>query len=200
MASAKLPANILNGLPLQDADAAAAGGDLTVVGGAISRYFSPAALGINGQAPSSFVTNIPGTIFYHASNYLDLRGMTKFQLLVRRNVNTVFTAVTPTLSISFQVRMGPLDNPTPVWSSLLSQDDTLAGKSLTQSPALVFPTAGLANNSQTCVRTWTADQVTGFAGVAASIGSDVRIVMLWASNPTATLGDGTISAQLWASS
>lgn len=193
----RTPVNQLDSLPLVDADSAAAGGEIQIINGVVVRYFSPAVLGIAGATVQSIAIGA-GFFFYIAGNYLDLRGCTKFQLLVRRNVILTTGAMTA-MQVGFQTRMGVSDNPLPTWILPgLSVNQTLSGSSSVNVTSIIFPAAGTAGNHQSALRTWAANEFQGFGGSAASIGSDCRILFDWSTNPPA-IGDGTITAQLWAS-
>lgn len=199
MAIGRTPLNQLNALPLQDADTNAAGGEISVVGGSFCRYFSPTVLQINGAVLSSVAVGI-NTYRFIVTPYLDLRGCSKFQFLLRRNVVTTTAALLGTPQLSFRTRMGASDAPGIVWINGNAINESMSGASYVNTVTpLAFPAAGAGGNNQQSLRTWAADEIQGFGGTAASIGSDSRLCVDWGlTDPV--IGDSTFTAQLWASS
>jgi hypothetical protein len=83
-----IPINQLNSLPLFSISQLAFGGTVSVLGGAINRYFAPVDTGING-AVGNMSTADPdpstaGAIRAYStfSNLLDVRGCTRFTVLI----------------------------------------------------------------------------------------------------------------------
>jgi hypothetical protein len=79
-----VPLNQINSLPLLSTDQLAFGGSVSVLGGAINRYFTPAQTGINGALmnvpdldPSGPDFSSPTGVF---GNLLDVRGCNAFTL------------------------------------------------------------------------------------------------------------------------
>jgi hypothetical protein len=86
MSVGPVPVNQLNALPLFSASEFAFGGTVSVIGGAINRYFSPAQTGINGTLMNVTDTDpsgAPGASPYIiSSGLLDVRGCTRFTALL----------------------------------------------------------------------------------------------------------------------
>jgi hypothetical protein len=80
-----IPVNQINSLPLLSTSDLAFGGTVSVIGGAINRYFSPAQTGINGQAGNLNTADADpsgaGAGYSVISNLLDVRGCTRFSAL-----------------------------------------------------------------------------------------------------------------------
>lgn len=105
MANIPVPQNQLNALPLLSVQDVTEGGTIEIVGGSLSRVWTPTQLGINGVAPT---LNADG-LFYLTTPYLDLRGVHYFMLDL---TYTASAAVTPnTMHWYAQHRNGPLDAP-----------------------------------------------------------------------------------------
>jgi len=83
-----VPINQINSLPLLSTSDLAFGGTVSVIGGSINRYFSPAQTGINGQAGNMSTADpdpslVGGINAYSTfSNLLDVRGCSRFTALV----------------------------------------------------------------------------------------------------------------------
>jgi hypothetical protein len=100
-----VPINQLNSLPLLSADQLAYGGVVSVIGGAINRYFDPTATGIAG-APGNMSTvdpDVSGTLGVGAysviSNLLDVRGCSRFTALAAVKMPGVGEDVVYTLNL-----------------------------------------------------------------------------------------------------
>lgn len=182
MASAKLPQNILNGLPLQDADAAAAGGDIQVIGGNISRFFSATALGIAGANAAT----IGGKVCL-VSSWLDVRGCSKFIFQLRRTTPAGPVAALTAALLQIQSRMGPLDSPSPSYTVAGSLRDDFNGCNNVSGNTYTFPLTAAAGETQTAAWGWYAGSATagGMITNAVMIGSDVRLIVSWSTNPVA---------------
>ena len=197
MASPNLPLNQQNALPIPGASSVN-NGTLTVVGGTVNRYCSPTDLGINGAGVLTLTVG-GGSYYYLATNYLNLTGCTRFAFLVSRAVTADQQAALATGGrLAVQFRLGATDTPAAVYVVGASAIEQFAGKSYLNTAAITFP-AGSTGDNQRALVTWSADEIVGAGGVAASFGTDCRFVFDWSTtNPTP--GANTFTAQLWASS
>ena len=82
----KIPQNQLDALPLVDADSVGDPGELQIIGNTMTRFWSGAASGINNIVRIADPDE-PATSML-LSNYLDVRGCSKIQLVVTRRVDT----------------------------------------------------------------------------------------------------------------
>jgi hypothetical protein len=80
--SGAIPINQMNSLPLFSIDQYAFGGTVSVIGGSINRYFSPADTGINGASMNVGDPDTSGPLEANSkiakSNLLDVRGCSRF--------------------------------------------------------------------------------------------------------------------------
>jgi len=197
MAIGKTPVNQLNALPLQDADSNAAGGTLQVVGGTITRYFSPAVLGINGASFTPDTLNC--TI---VSPFLDLRGCSKYTVALRLpRVTAGGLGQITNVFCHFQTRMGASDTPILYNINGGGQLDLVgSGWIAFNNNAQLFDTA---SNGTVQTVVWSLSESGPSDGRSTSLvlGSDVRLIF---ATHTATAGSpnasNLFSAQLWASS
>jgi len=190
MAIGKTPQNQLDALPLQDADTAAAGGVLSIVGGSINRFWDPNTLQINGINTTTFSATKVALV----TPYLDLRGCTKFVFALRRTVAGAAGAV-PSGILTFQYRLGASD--TPAVTQTGSIDDSMNGI-INNTSGVIFPaTAGAETDTR--ILTFDEFQNSGVGGaVSLSIGSDVRLIFSFSTNPVNVINFFT--AYLWGAS
>jgi len=166
------PANQLNALPLRTATAAAADGDIEVVGGTISKYWSPATLLVNGIAV------FPGTAF--ATPYLNTTGVSRFVMILNRQ-NAVGDAVAlSAFTVFAQYRISKTSTP-----PIAPFDQVINAHVNLISTGVAFP--GVAGAlDQTAVVTWSSETNVGSSSNARPlmIGTDVRIcVNMAGANP-----------------
>jgi hypothetical protein len=103
-----VPINQINALPLLSTSQLAFGGTVSVIGGAINRYFSPDVTGINGAAGNmnvadgdpSGVAGIGSNIL--RSNLLDARGCCRFTVLVGVKMPAIGEDVNYSLTLRIQ--------------------------------------------------------------------------------------------------
>jgi hypothetical protein len=85
MADLKLPGTQLDAIPLIDASQVGDAGELEIIGGRVTKYWRPAATGINRTAMSlDPQPNAFGRLLL-LSNWLDVRGCSTFQLVMTRD-------------------------------------------------------------------------------------------------------------------
>lgn len=198
MAIGKTPQNQLNALPLQDADSAAAGGQIQIVGGSMVRYFDAVTLGLNGVGASTF-TSGAFQDFGLVTPFLNLIGCNKFNIVIRANT-TIARAALPAIHPQYQMRMGVSDNPPVLYANGAGIQQGANGVLLLGSTGLTFP-ATSGTESQTGVIAFEGPQVANNSGVQAPstftpFGSDVRFLLtsLGASFPAQT----TFTVNIWA--
>jgi len=166
--SGNVPQNQIDALPIITPDAAAAAGDLQIVGGSISRFWSPATLGLNGVAATA-----SGGVFFLATPYLDVSGCTRFAMFISR-FNAVGDAIALTsTTVLAQYRLLKTSTPalTPVDQSVNSYVSLISSN-------IGFP-AILAGATQNAVPTWSPEAPTGSSANARPmvVGTDVRVVV-----------------------
>jgi len=102
-----VPVNQMNSLPLLSTSDLAFGGTVSVIGGSINRYFSPAQTGINGQANNLNTADAdlsgPGLGLSTVSNLLDVRGCNRFSALVAIKMPAADEDVTYSLNLRIAV-------------------------------------------------------------------------------------------------
>jgi hypothetical protein len=163
------PVNQLNALPLRTATAAAADGDIEVVGGTISRYWSPAVLGINGVG-----STLLGGNFFLATGYLNTTGVSRYVLILNRQ-NAVGDAVAlSAFTVHAQYRISKLSTPgiNPITDQVTNGYLNLISTGV----AFVGVAAPL---DQTAIVSWASETSLGSSANARPllIGSDCRIVI-----------------------
>ena len=101
-----VPINQLNSLPLFSSDQYAFGGSVTIFGGSVNRYFSPAQTGINGAAMNVTDTDSSGAIVATPrivrSALLDVRGCKTFTCLAAIKMGAVAEDVAFSLTLRIQ--------------------------------------------------------------------------------------------------
>jgi hypothetical protein len=83
----KTPVNQLNALPLVTADATANPGDVLVVGGTVTRFWSPTNTGINGASFAGDPDDTSALAIF--SNFFDVTGCNRFQMVLSRIADTL---------------------------------------------------------------------------------------------------------------
>lgn len=193
MAIGKTPVNQLNALPLQDADTNAAGGSLQIIGGAIVRYFDGTALGINGATAATVNTKV-----CLVTNYLDLRGCSKYMFALRRTTPSGIVAALPVASLQIQMRLSASDTPSAGYVNG-GLNDVMNSIVSVSSATQTFPATLGAADAETALWAWDSGVSTGVGvGLGTMIGSDCRLIVTWSTNPVAATN--LFSATLWASS
>lgn len=186
MAIGKTPQNQLDALPLQDADAAAAGGILSIVGGAVNRFWDPATLGINGVNMTLF----SATKWALVTPYLDVRGCSRFVIALRASISAGAT-LAMNVNTSWQYRQGPGDSPAVTQAGTIND---LVNGITNNSGSMVFPaTAGAS--------TFTILNTVGPEGGAGTpgcfeyvIGTDVRFILNTSTNEPGGVGKNGLTA------
>lgn len=194
MAIGKTPVNQLNALPLQDADANAAGGVIQVIGGVLVRFFDANALQINATAVSTINTRV-----CLVTPYLDLRGCRSYVMQLR-TTNPGVRAALASMTLRWQYRMGPGDAPAVTYVQGGGINDQFNGI-FASTGGVIFPATAGANEVQTQAWGWTngSDVNTGVVGqVLTALSSDIRFIFDWQTNPVAAAN--LFTAYLWASS
>ena len=203
MAIGKTPVNQLNALPLQDANSAAAGGVLQVIGGTLLRYFDGPTLLISGTAMTTFASIEDALV----TPYLDLRGCTKFifSLSVVNNVAARGVAMSA-IKLKMQVRMGIADTPPVVYvnnNGAGSRDDTNNALWNVTNQSHIFSVTGIAGEVQRAVWAWESSTTSVDTSVATVFGSDIRFIVTTettGASPPAPGPNSLFTANLWASS
>jgi hypothetical protein len=186
------PQNQIDALPIITVAAAASAGDIQVVGGIMTKFFNPAATGI-----SSVATGTDGTNIFIASSFLDLRGLRAFSAIMSRTIQGGGAAVaTPAMGLMLQWRLSATDNPP---TTLTGNAPEFVAMQQINNNAVTWPAIG-AGETQRAAVGW---EVSDTAGVStkvspATIGSDVRLLMWWSTNPVGATNRFTL--QLWGSS
>ena len=204
---ATIPQTQQDALPLLSIAQATSPSQVTVMGGTVSSYWSPTALGINGQSPQLFPITA-GSIYYLATPFLDLRGMSWFTLLLERFATTDNATSPLALPFAFtlnaQYRAGPTDTP-PI---VLEVTPGTVSTNLSGYVGL-GPIAGLQNfgASTNGVRQRQAISFGAtFASPAGSepqlaMGTDARLIVFWSTNnPLPAHDTSTFTAYLWGQS
>lgn len=201
MAIGKTPQNQLDALPLQDADSAAAGGEIQIVGGVINRFFSSSVLQITGVAMTTF-TGEQALV----TPYLDVRGCNQFVLTLSTVNNVSGRAALPAIFVFIQTRLGASDTP-PVYyannGGAGTRDEADNSIQLVTTTGHAFAITAAAGEVQRHTWAWNQAAVNNgglgaTAGGAGWIGTDSRLIIT-----TQTVGMSTnnlFSATLWASS
>jgi hypothetical protein len=195
---AKIPQNQLNALPLTDAATAAAGGDIVVLGSAITRYWSPTVLGVSGARRTG--PEAVSGYFALVTPYLDVRGCSQFVVLLQRNGGTGVGAIGTSATCSFQYRFATTD--TQPFGQNGGVGDNAIGKSNVGGGAIPFPSVAAQPLPQYNVRAFSLAVVTGSAGVSNMIGTDVRIIIDWSTTDPEVGAGGTVffSIAMWGAS
>ena len=169
----KTPQNQLDALPLLTPDTAAQGGDIFIVGQSVTRYFSPAALGIVEATRVADPDEAGSTLIL--SNQIDLRGMNSLQVVITRLAllagNDEFNV---TLSLIMQLKnSGGLFSRTGVPGT--GQCTTIGSITPTIKPAAdAYPFTSVLTRGLS----WTVNSVAGGISSGAFIGT-CRLWMRW---------------------
>lgn len=195
MASPNLPLNQQNALPIPGASASITG-TTVIVGGVVTKYFSPSDMGISGV---STTTDGPTGAVYVSSQYLDLRGCSKYAMQVRC-VNANIRGALVAMQVVAQYRLSGSDTPAPFYANGGSISLAFnAQLNVLGSGTIIFPATAAISEVQTAYATWETAGGTGQAGeFSVVIGSDVRFFLFFSTNPVAAANAFTCS--LWASS
>lgn len=195
MGIGKTPQNQLDALPLQDADSAAAGGQIQVVGGSMVRYFDANTLGINGVTAATFSSGAfsdTGLL----TPFLNCVGCSKFIIVVRAFTTIIRAALAP-LHVSVQVRLGASDTPPVLYQNGAGIHQEANAWTSLSSTGLTFP-ATQATEAQTLVFSWdtTAPGNSVPSGQFTFFGSDIRFLV--STLGTAIAATNTFSMNIWA--
>ncbi len=177
MSSGLIPVTQLNALPLISVSQAQAG-TMTVLGGSISRSFSPTQLGI-----SATTTQTVGTKVCLVSNWLDLRGCVYHQFTLSKLNNTAGALLAlPACSLTMQTRLGPTDNPSASLVISGSINDAMNAIYSVSSATITFA-ASNAGDVYRGVWAWGPGMGSGLSyDQAVAIGSNVRFIVSWSTN------------------
>lgn len=178
MSSGLIPVNQLNGLPLISAAQAATAGTVQILGGAISRTFSPAQLGINGVTTQTVNTKI-----CLVTNWLDLRGCCYHQFTLSKLNNTGGPlAALPACQLTIQTRLGPTDAPSASLVTGGGINDAMNAIYSVSSGSVTFA-ASAAGDLFRAVWAFGPNLGTGLAvDTAVAIGGNVRFIVSWSTN------------------
>ena len=194
-----MPATQLNALPLFTASAAAAGGTLSFnLGGGVSRFWDPVALGINGV---NFAADANGFNVL-LSSFISVFGCRNFALIVRRTNAGVGLALAG-IDVRIQYRITATDVPATSFGAA-TQDLNYTGSVTCQAGgnALVFPLMEAAAEDQRGLVCWSADAIANGGtpnGATAMIGDQVRLFLNIGSG-VIPAGGNLFSCYLWGSS
>lgn len=195
MGIGKTPQNQLDALPLQDADSAAAGGEIQIVGGSIVRYFSASVLGLNGVVASTFVSGAFSMSGF-VTPYLNCVGCAKYMILVRA-ATSIARGALPAMFIAAQQRFGIADAPAVVYANGAGLQQAANGYVFMSSTNITLPaTSGTEN--QAALFCWDPT-LPGNNGpdLFTVFGSDIRFFINF-SSAAAPAGTNTFSVQIWA--
>jgi hypothetical protein len=186
------PVNQLNALPLITATAAAADGDINIVGGAITRYWSAAITGVNGATPSIDANGFRVL----PTNFLNVTGCARFACIVQRFSGIDQAAALASMGLQLQYRFNKVT--TPPTSNTVDPRAVIAMFPILTT-RIIFPSI-LAGAFQTSISCWSIDSSVGSGGtiVPGMIGSDVRLVAEWSTNPVAA--NNLFEITLWGNS
>lgn len=189
-----VPANQINSLPLFSTSTIAYGGSVSVLPGAINRYYSPAVTGIDGSIMNVLdadpSVNPPGAANYTiVSNLLDVRGCSRFSVLAAVKMANPAQDVAYTLNLRL---MSPVQTDAPTAASPRTGTYGLTAWPLAGSFSLPVTVAGGAAGYKTSGRGW----MVGGRDPAAIQSGTLGYVYLW-FNFANTAADKT--AQLYVS-
>ncbi len=177
-----IPINQQNALPLATI-AQATPGAIQLLGGQVSRSWTPSDLGMDG-VPASIV-NVPGSglNYYLATPFLDMRGCARFAVLIRRTTTAGGAGLIalPTTAPWIQLRLTPTDTPPIFLFNGGSTSNNLTGTFVIKTPAVLFPAAGGVGEQQSILLAWGGMQL-GSYGADIAGGTDIRIVLAWFTN------------------
>lgn len=194
-----VPINQQNALPIATI-AQATPGALLMLGGQVSRYYSPDDLGLNLVAISSGVFN-PGAItaYWLATPYLDMRGCKYFSVVVKRTTTAGGAGLIslPSCTPEIQIRQTVTDAPPVYQVNGGSLNNELPGMFIIKTGAVMYPAAGGIGEEQRVIMAWGAMQL-GSYGAAVAVGTDMRFVLRFFN----TLVDPTnrFTVSVWAGS
>ena len=185
-----VPINQINSLPLFSTSALAYGGVVTVIAGAINRYYSPAVVGINGAAmnvpdadPS--VTPAGAADYSIVSNLLDVRGCTRFTVLLAVKMANAAQDVAYAVNLRLSA---PVQTDAPTAATPRTGTYGFTAWPLVGAFALPVTIAGGAAGYKTSGRGW---QVGGRDPAAIQSGS-LGYVYLWLNFPNAAADKGAL--------
>lgn len=204
---AGLPANQQDALPLQTIAQALQPTTQSLVGSAVSKYWSDTDLGISGAVPSTMAVG-GGNVYYLATPFLDLRGCKWFTFLFERLAHTDNGTSALQYATAFtlyaQYRTSPSDTP-PI---MLEVSSGSVSGSLSGYVGL-GPYTGLGNFGASDNNVRQREAITFGATFAQNggnapqlaIGTDARLIVNWStSNPRTGHDASTFSAWLWGAS
>jgi len=189
MAEPRIPANILNGLPLVTATTAADPGDIQIVGNTLTKQWSPSQLGISDTARTVDPDTGGGALLL--SNYLDVRGCSAFVFLLAFNIKTAAgIEVGPqAYNLYMHYRTGPAGIAQRTGSYGTSWTPLCAQMTVSPNTDAVFPRTDLM------ALVWS--NVSNAVGPGKGVGTDarvwIRLVGFGASNPV----NLTFTAYMW---
>jgi hypothetical protein len=186
------PVNQYNALPINTVDVQAAAGDIQVVGGTISKFWSPAILGINGVNAST----VAGSVLL-ASAYIDATGCSRYTGLLRRTNAVGDAANRAAFFVYVQYRLTKVATPA---AAIAGDQQTRIGKINCISTGLVFETNGAGTAiDETAAFTWSSEAPTGSSGNARPlvIGTDCRIIIDWSTAANPPGANDFFQFQLW---
>ena len=182
-----VPQNQLDALPLITVAQASSGGDVTVLGGQILRRFTPAVLGVNGAAASSYATPAALNVPYLVTPFLDVTGCTNFAFVLMITNTTAGNLTPPTQSSLYaQMRLGPTDAPPLYQFTTANADDNIhIGSTIMPAANRIWPTVVPA---QSWRQVWTfgASSATTAADATGNqptlLGSEFRLIVKMSPN------------------
>lgn len=198
MASTKIPQSQLDSLPLQDAEEATNPGTVTIIGGQVSRFFTPAQTGINAA-----VRDTTGGYYYVLGAYLDLSGCNTFTAMITRTINTGAAKVAlPALFLWYQFLPSTLIT-MPVILAGVGLSTMANGQGVTNTTGHTMPAIG-AGATQYNLHSWHTGQTTsaGDPGNTNTHGPAVRLILYFGTsdpdNGYALNEHNLFSLYLWA--
>lgn len=197
---AQIPVAQLNALPLLTAQQFVDGNGVNVQvnGQSVSKFWSPAVLGINGSAPVAAIN----TKWCLLTPWLDVSPCKLFLAVVLRNVGTLTTAP-PSMWIQMQFRLTAADTPSPAYTVGASLQDQLNACYNVNSTALGWGAAQAAGDVQRAALAWglSTPSAQPLSNVPNMIGANVRLMLNWQTNaPNSGGRTDTFSLSLWGTS
>jgi hypothetical protein len=195
MTIGKTPVNQLNALPLQDADSAAAGGQIQVVGGSMVRFFDANTLALNGVPMTTFTAGGFSDVGL-VTPFLNCVGCTKYMVAIR-TTNVGARGALPTIHVQAQMRMGASDNPAVVYANAAGLQQAANAWIFLSSTGLVFPATVAGNEPQTILFAWESTAASNSnPGQFTVFGSDIRF--LFSTTGAVVAAQNLFSVNIWA--